>query len=150
MTEHNFYDLDARVHMPSLYDSTVADAALDAYLDPDDRIAGGLAFLLCDDDGRLMQPILVSEVPNPTTDEDRWRAMRWAIGLCEMVSDDHNGPLSLVLGLVREDGAVCDEDRAWHQVALDACAEAGVALIGVHVVTMSGIRALPDARSAAA
>lgn len=149
MNYDNRFDLNARVQMPSLFDPEVANDALEAFLDPDDRIAGGLAFLFCDDDGRLMQPILVADVPHPTSHDERWTAMRWAVGLCEMVGDDHNGPLGLLLALVREGGGVCDDDRAWHQVALDACAEADVPLIGVHVVTMDGAAQLPTAARAA-
>lgn len=149
MTYDNRFNLNARVHMPSLFDPDVANDALEVFLDADDRMAGGLAFLFCDDDGRLMQPVLVPDVPQQTTDEERWTAMRWAIGLCEMVCDDHNGPLGLVLAVVHETGVVCDDDRAWHQVALDACAEADVPLIGVHVVTMDGALVLPTTARAA-
>jgi hypothetical protein len=66
-----------------------------------------------------------------------------------MVDDEDSGPLGLVVALVRETGPVCDEDRAWHQVALDACAEAGAPLIGMHVVTMEGAVVLPTARESA-
>lgn len=149
MNYDNRFDLNARVQMPSLFDPEVANDALEAFLDPDDLIAGGLAFLFCDDDGRLMQPILVADVPDPTSHDEQWTAMRWAVGLCEMVGDDHSGPLGLILALVREDGGVCDDDRAWHQVALEACAEAAVPLIGVHVVTMDGALQLPTALRAA-
>ncbi len=135
--------------MPSLHDPDVANDVLDAFLDPDDRIGGGLAFLFCDDDGRLLQPMLVSDVPERATDRQRWTAMRWATGLCEMAGDEHNGPLSLIVAIVRETGPVRDDDRAWHQVALDACAEVGVPLIAVHVVTLEGALVLPTASRAA-
>lgn len=149
MTHKNRFDLNARVHMPSLFDPDVANDALEVFVDAEDRMAGGLAFLLCDDDGTLIQPILVSDVPRPTSGEDRWAAMRWAVGLCEMVGDDHLGPLGLILAVVHEAGGITDEDRAWHQVALEACAEAEVPLIGVHVVTMDGALVLPTAARAA-
>lgn len=149
MTHENRFDLNARVHMPSLFDPDVTNDALEVFLDAEDRMAGGLAFLLCDDDGTLIQPILVSDVPRPTSNHDRWSAMRWAVGLCEMVSDDRHGPLGLILAVVRETAGITDDDRAWHQVALDACAEADVPLIGVHVVTMAGALVLPTATRAA-
>lgn len=143
------FDLDARAQMPSLYDPDVANDALEAFVEPDDRLAGGLAFLFCDADGRLLQPVLVADVPDPPSDEQRRTAMRWATALCEMVSDEHSGPLGLVMAMVRETGPVSDEDRAWHQVALEACAEAEVPLIGMHLVTLDGALVLPTASRAA-
>lgn len=148
MKEHTF-DLDARAQMPSLFNPDVANEALDAFVEPDDRIRGGLAFLFCDAEGRLLQPVLVSDVPDPATAEQRVQAMRWAVALCEMVSDEHHGPLSLLLALVRARGHVTDGDRAWHQVALEVCAEADVPLIGTHIVTMEGPLALPATSRAA-
>ncbi len=145
----NTFDLTDRSQMPSLHDPEVCQDALEAYLDPEDRMTDNLAFLFCDDDGHLLQPVLVPAPPPPAAEGQRWAAMDWATELCEMVGDDHHGPLSLVLAIVREDGPVCDDDRVWHQVALDACAEAGVPLIGVHVVTMAGAQLLPTAPHAA-
>lgn len=149
MSDDFNFELDARSEMPSLVDPEVANAALEAFVDGDDRLTGGLAFLFCDRDGRLMQPVLISELPHSVSQEDRWAALRWATGLCEMVDDEHTGPLGLVAAVVRESGPVCDEDRQWHQVALDACAEVGAPLIGMHVVTMDGAVALPTAPEAA-
>ena len=143
------FDLDARAQMPSLFDPAVANDALEAFVEPDDRVAGGLAFLFCDAEGRLLQPVLVGDAPDPASAEQRWQAMRWATALCETVSDDHSGPLGLILAVIREAGSISDEDRAWHQVALETCAEADVPLIGVHVVTMDGALVLPTASRAA-
>lgn len=149
MSDDKTFDLRARAQMPSLTDPEVAGAALEMFLEPDDRVAGGLAFLLCDRDGKLLQPILVDDVPDPVTTSDRRAALQWAIGLCTMVGDEHSGPLGLLLAITRETGPVCDGDRAWHQVALDACAQADVPLLGVHVVTLHGALALPTAPRAA-
>lgn len=145
MTEDNDFDLSARGQMPSLRDPAVAHAALESFVDEDDRVAGGLAFLFCDRQGRLLQPVLVADVPDPASTEERWAAMRWATGLCEMVSDEHSDPLGLLLAVVRATGAVCDADRDWHQVALDACAEVDAPFVGMHVVTLDGVVALPSA-----
>ncbi|MCK0112615.1 hypothetical protein MWU75_10730 [Ornithinimicrobium sp. F0845] len=149
MTDDNIFNLDARPAMPSLWDPEVANAALDAFVDEDDRMTGGLAFLFCDEEGKLLQPVLVADLPTPLRAADRWTALRWATGLCEMVGDDHAGPLGLILAVVREEGPVCDEDREWHQVALDACAEVGAPMLGMHLVTMDGVVALPAALRAA-
>lgn len=149
MTDNKTYQLDARVAMPSLWDPEVAGAALEAFVDEDDRMSGGLAFLFCDDEGKLLQPVMVSDIPAPLTIDDRWTALRWATGLCEMVGDDHAGPLGLIMALVREHGPICDADRTWHQVALDACAEAEVPMLGMHLVTMDGVVTLPAALRAA-
>ncbi|WP_256840723.1 hypothetical protein [Ornithinimicrobium cryptoxanthini] len=145
MSDNKRFDLTARAQMRPLHDPEVANAALEAFLDEEDLVNGGLAFLFCDREGHLMQPILVSDVPDPAGPEERWAAMRWAIALCEMVGDEHAGPLALVLAIVREAGPVCDADREWHQVAIDACAEAEVPLIGVHVATLAEAVALPTA-----
>jgi len=149
MTDDKTFRLDARVAMPSLLDPQVANAALEAFVDEEDRMTGGLAFLFCDDEGKLLQPVLVSDIPAPLSRDDRWTALRWATGLCEMVGDDHAGPLGLILAVVREHGPICDEDREWHQVALDACAEVGAPMRGMHLVTMDGVVALPAALRAA-
>ena len=149
MTDDNAYDLDARVSMPSLHDPNVANDALEAFLDADDRLSGGLAFLFCDEDGKLMQPILVNDLPTSITTEHRWEAMRWATNLCQMVAADQAGPLTLLLGVMRESGPICDEDREWHEIALAACHQADVRLIGMHVVTMERATAMPTITQAA-
>lgn len=149
MSDDKTFDLRVRAQMPPLTDPEVAGAALEMFLEPDDRVAGGLAFLLCDRDGRLLQPILVDDVPEPVTTADRRAALQWAIGLCTMVGEDHQGPLSLLLGVIRESGQVCDDDRDWHQVAIESCARAEVPLLGVHLVTLEGALALPTAPRAA-
>lgn len=150
MSDDNSFDLTVRAQMRPLRDPGVANAALEAFLDEEDLMNGGLAFLFCDREGHLLQPTLLPDVPDPVGPEERWAAMRWAIGLCEMVGDEHAGPLALVLAIVRDSGPVCDADREWHQVAIDACAEAEVPLIGVHVVTLAGAVALPTASLEAA
>lgn len=145
MSDNKRFDLTVRAQMRPLRDPEVANGALEAFLDEEDLVNGGLAFLFCDREGHLMQPILVSDVPDPASHEERWAAMRWAIALCEMVGDEHEGPLALVLAIARAAGPVCDADREWHQVAIDACAEAEVPLIGVHVATLAGVVVLPTA-----
>lgn len=149
MDDKTVFDLSSRAAMPSLYDPQAAAAVLEKFVDREDRAAGGLAYLFCDEDGKLLQPVLAPHETTGVDDEDRWQALRWATGLCTMVGDNHPAPLGLILAVVRESGPVCDEDRAWHQVALDACAEVGAPLLAMHLVTSEGVSELPAAPRAA-
>lgn len=141
------YDIAARAEMPSLRDPEIARAALDAALDEDDRMRGGMAILVCGADGRLLQPIFVQDVPPDADADERQRAMGWACDICHMV--EGGAALGLVLSLVRESGPVTDADRAWHQSALEACRAEQVDLLSMHVTTLAGSQLLPTASQAA-
>lgn len=141
------FDLRSRAEMPSLRDPLVAEAALEAALDEEDRVRGGLSILVCDPDGLLLQPIFIQDVPPDADAAERQHAIAWACDICHMVQED--ATLSLVLSLVRESGPVTDVDRAWHQSALDECARATVTLLSMHVTTLAGSELLPAASRAA-
>ncbi|MDP9397467.1 MAG: hypothetical protein M3P96_06400 [Actinomycetota bacterium] len=110
----------------------VADV-LDLVVSEADRRAGALAVLICDDQGRLLQPCVVSPLPPAPSEGEREHAVRMFAGAV--------GPGgSLLLAIARRDGlSLTDDDHGWAAAARRACG-AEVRLLGVHVVTAGGSR----------
>ena len=51
---------------------------------------------------------------------------------------------SVLLGCGRRRGLMpTDNDRAWHQEAIEACGRHGVRLLGFHLASPDGVEALP-------
>ena len=134
----------------SLSEPDIARDVLDLCVTDADRHRGGVSVLLCGPGGRLRQPVFLDGVPADPDPSERRATMDWATHACQPLPDARDQrPGSLLLALVRAEGGVCDDDRFWHQVALDACAGAGVELLGTYVVTLGGVHTLPTARRAA-
>ena len=57
---------------------------------------------------------------------------------------------SVLIGRGRPRGTAPDDlDRAWHQLAMDRCADHGVGLLGFYLATGDGISRLPEPLTAA-
>lgn len=136
-----FQDLPADWPSMPLTDPRITDDVLDLVVSGRDRGQGALIVLMCDPADRLLQPCAVSDV-----DEAR------AEGAHFVVMDAFASALSrlepeggLLLAIARGRGlAITDDDRAWHQGALDACRDSHVRLLGVHVVTNAGFVRLSE------
>jgi hypothetical protein len=123
---------DRRLREPRL----VADV-LDLVVRCSDRHAGGLAVLMCDLEGRLLQPVMVGELESGLSEDDY---VQMVGTFAELMA----GSGSLLLAIARRDGlSLTADDRAWCRAACRACSAAGVELLGFHVVTMSGSREVP-------
>jgi hypothetical protein len=119
----------------------VADV-LDLVVKEADRHSGALAVLLCDVEGRLMQPVVITDLPAHLSDAEREHLVGTFV---ETLGWDG----SLLLAIARRDGlSITPDDLAWSRAARRVCA-AEVELLGVHVVTVAGSREVPPAGEAA-
>ena len=126
-------DLDRPLTEPAL----VANV-LDLVISAADRRAGAIGVLMCDPDGRLVQPAVIGELKPDPTDEDRDR-------LVSVFVEAMGGHGSLLLAIARRDGlSISPDDVAWCHAASRVCAGSGVRFLGAYVVTMTGSREVPD------
>jgi hypothetical protein len=133
-----YHDLPDDLRSRPLTDPTLQADVIDLLLDDDDRRAGALAVVLCDEGDRGFQPIVLSDLGEGATVADLLR------------------PLDLLLPLVGEFGgsvlfargrprglAARDCDRRWHQATIDACRRHEVRLLGFHLAAPEGVEPLP-------
>ncbi len=92
--------------------------------------------LLCNDERRLVQPVVVSDVDWGACDAERHRR----IGVAVQAMGDHG---SLLVAIARRDNlSITAQDRAWARAAQFVCGDA-VPFLGLHVVTIDGSRVVP-------
>lgn len=109
---------------------------LDLVVSERDRHRGGLALLLCDDEDRLLAPVVVGELPDDLSDAEREQTVA-------TVCSAMDGRGSVLVAVARRTGlSVRTGDHAWARAAARACAE-GPRLLGVHVITVEGSREVP-------
>lgn len=144
----SFEDLPRDWATRPLTDPALVRDVLDLFVSRSDRETGGLALLLCSLAGRLRQPMFIKGLNLAAIREQREEAIDWVIQMCEEV-DDGASPLAVVLATVHAKGHPSDDDRAWHQCAIDRCRTAGIELLSMHVVLANDVVTLPSARKAA-
>ena len=113
----------------------VADV-LDLLVSEADRAAGAILIALCDGERRLLQPMIIGELP-----------ARAASGDCADMVEPLLGELAaqglaaaVLVALARPgDPTIGPGDQRWRAAVERACAD-GFELIGVHVVTAKGSR----------
>ena len=138
-----FTDLPADWPTRPLTEPRLVADVLDLLLSDADRRAGGLLIALCDADARLLQPIVIGDLPAGAAAGEGTEVL--APLFSGLADDGLSGSLLLALG--RPDGlSITAGDRAWRDAAEHACGGA-FRLIGLHVVTPDGSREVP--RSAA-
>jgi hypothetical protein len=135
MTYHDLPD-DIRSH--SLGEGTIRADVVDLILGIEDRRAGALAIMVCDEADRGVQPLVLGDLP---ADEGSAPLLEVLDLLLPMIGKEH-GAVLLARGR-RTSTAPTDDDRAWHQAALDACSRHRVRLLGFFVATPSGVEELP-------
>ncbi|MFQ6172960.1 hypothetical protein ACK8HX_15220 [Oryzobacter sp. R7] len=103
-----------------------------------DRMGGCVGLVLTGPGRTMGQPCVVNDV---TDDCDPAEFAPFLGQLADMVADGGGG----VLFVRGRPGSVLltDVDRRWHQVALDACREGGVPLLGAFLATPATVRAFP-------
>ena len=117
---------------------------LDLVVSERDRRRGALYALICDEEGRLMVPVAISD-DRPVVAEER-PAM--AHGLVRTVAQVGPG-LGLLVAIARRQGlSLRPEDHDWARLIAEECGE-DVRLLGVHVVTLDGSREVPRVAPAA-
>lgn len=114
----------------------VADV-LDLMVSDADRCAGGLAVLLCDEQGRLMQPGIISDLDYASSEAERAQML----GCFVTTMAEWFG--SVVFALARTDGlSITADDESWARAVQIACRDE-VRLLGFHLVTRDGSRLVP-------
>jgi hypothetical protein len=136
-----FQDLPADWPTMPLTDPRITDDVLDLLVSARDRDLGAIHVLMCDPGDRLVQPCVVDDVNGPRAGLTQFEIIDPIAGALRHIEPDG----SLLVAIARRRGLVItDDDRAWHQAAIDACRDSGVRLLGVHVVTHCGSARLPD------
>jgi hypothetical protein len=120
----------------------VADV-LDLMVSDADRCAGALAVLLCDEQGRLLQPGIISDL-----DYDASEAERSAL-LASFVTNLVPWFDSVLFALARADGlSITADDERWARAVQYACS-GEMRLLGFHLITRDGSRLVPGTVAAA-
>lgn len=138
LTPMTFTDLPSGWPARSLADRVLAADVVDLVVRDEDRATRCMTLLLCDDDGRMIQPVTVGDVPPESTDDER-RAFFDAFL-------DHLGHAlgGVVVAMGRPRGHwPTDDERAWHESAIAACRATGVALLGTYLATADGVTEMP-------
>lgn len=113
---------------PALFDDVV-----DLVVSVQDRWNGALYLLLCDGDGRLLQPCAISDVPEHCEDP---RAIEPFVSALS----EHGLDVGLVVVVARRGiPSPQDSDVSWMRAAEAACTSANVRLLGTAVATPLGV-----------
>lgn len=133
-----YHDLPPAWPALSLRDPRLAADVVDLVVRDDERDGCCLSLLLCDADGRMIQPVTVDGI-DPTSDEADRRALFEAFF-------GHLGSslAAVVVAIGRPRGSAPDDDtRAWHESALRTTRESGVELLATCLATRDGVTVLP-------
>ncbi len=140
MAVMSFHDLpQGQARDLDLSDHTHAADVIDLITLIEDRELGCFSAMLCDDHNRGVQPVCLNEIGQGQSAEVMAELLRLVLPLLTQTG----GSILLARGRVGPLRAT-DEDRKWHQRAIDLCREHGVKLLGFHVATPEGVRRLPD------
>ena len=144
MTGMTFEDLPPRASEIPLTNRRVAADVIDLIVGDTDRASGCVALMICDAEDRGIQPILLHDVPPDATAS----GLAQLLGMLLPLVADNGG--SILIGRGRQRGTAPDDvDRAWHQLAIDRCAEHDVDLLGFYLATRDGVFRLPEPLTAA-
>lgn len=139
----------------SLSHAGLARDVLDLVVSNKDRVGGGISVLLCGATGRLKQPVFITDAtPEQDLSAGTPVAKVALTALCQAAAEEPVEPQplgggSVLFAVVRARGGVTDTDRAWHQRVIEECREAGIRLLGVHLVTLDGVLTMPSLPSTA-
>ena len=121
-----------------LTEPQLIDDVLDLLVDERARRGRCLAVLVCDEQVRLVQPLLIEDLP-ARCDPDL--VQRTVDIVLEAMSDLARGSLLVALG--RADGlSITDDDRQWVAATHDALASTGWSLRSARVITLHGSRVI--------
>lgn len=139
-----FEDLPPRASKIPLTDRRVAADVIDLIIGDTDRATGCVGLMICDDEHRGIQPIVLHDVP----DDADATGLAQLLGLLLPLVSERRG--SVLIGRGRRRGTMPNDiDRAWHQTAIDLCGRAGVPLLGFYLATGDGVFRLPEPLTAA-
>lgn len=134
----NFENLPADWPTIPLTDPDHIADVLDIFVGPSDRRVGSLLILICDEQRRPVQPVIINDIEAGVPGGDHLPLAR----IAEEVAD-HN-PDSTVLCAVARPGRtrVTKTDRLWAQT-LDRAFAGRLELLGVHLITLDGTVPIP-------
>lgn len=139
MSAMSFDDLPPNARDIPLTDRRIAADTIDLIVSLEDRAHGCLGVMVCDDQHRGIQPIVLSDVPADAGTSGLESLLHLLLPLV------HDNGGSLLVSRGRPRGAVPNDiDRAWHQKTIDMCAAHGVPLLGFYLATYEGVFALPE------
>lgn len=140
MADMSFQDLpQGQARELDLSDHSHAADVIDLITLVEDRELGCFSAMLCDEDNRGVQPVCLNDVGPGSSAE----VMAQLLTLVLPLLTQTGGSILLARGRI---GPLrpTDDDRKWHQRAIELCREHGVKLLGFHVATPQGVRRLPD------
>lgn len=133
-----FADLPPNLRQLSLRDPVLAADVVDLCCLEDARQRGALVALICDADGRMLQPVLLDEIPWGAAAPERMLTFEVLLE----AAAEFDG--TLVIAFARIGGQITDTDRRWHQSAIEACGSDGSLLLGTYIASPSRVIRLPD------
>ncbi len=134
----SYHDLPPDLPAIPLTDTTVQADVIDLILGIEERRSGALALMLCDEGDRGVQPIVLSDLPPEASAAE----VRSLLDLLLPMVGETRG--AILLGRGRRRGLLpTDNDRAWHQTTIEACARHRVRLLGFYLASPDGVEALP-------
>ncbi|WP_353950063.1 hypothetical protein V6K52_10450 [Knoellia sp. S7-12] len=131
-----FDDLPKNFRELSVDDPILRADAIDLFVGLHDREEGCFAIVLLDEEHRVAQPVLITEMgdADPAALTAPVRALLTEVR-----------PPAIVSALGRRGSPLfTDTDRACHQLLVDVCRELQIELIGAYVATENLIREMPD------
>ena len=133
-----FHDLPPGWPARSLRDLRLAADVVDLVVRDADRAAGCITLLLCDDEGRMIEPVTVADVPMGAKGGERAAFFDAFLG--------HLGRSlgSVVVAIGRPSGrGPTDDERAWHESAVQAARAEAVELVATFLATGDGVVLMP-------
>lgn len=115
---------------------------LDVFVGMRDRMVGGMFLLLCDDERRPLQPIMIHN--DPDGDGPRPAAMFASLSRMAQGMADADMAASVLIGIARDGGLRASViDRAWADVFTRAFS-GKLQILGIHLITPRGSIPLED------
>lgn len=134
----SYHDLPEDIRTRPLSEPILQGNVVDLVLGIEERRSAAVALMLCDQQDRGLQPIVLTDLPEDAAVEELERLL----DLVLPVVGEMQG--SILVGRGRRRGLLpTDLDRAWHQATIQACARHGVRLLGFHLASPDGVAALP-------
>ncbi len=135
----SYHDLPHDIRTRPLGDPTLQGDVVDLVLGIEERRSGAVALMLCDEDDRGVQPVVLTDLPEDASVTD----LRRLLDLLLPVVGEQRG--AILVGRGRRRGLLpSDLDRQWHQATIEACDRYGVRLLGFHLASPDGVAALPQ------
>ena len=138
----SFEDLPPDWAQRPVTDPAITADLLDLVVGDRDRHQGAIGLLLCGPSGRLLQPVVVSVSRDEVQGDDHRRVFDVMAQAFGDLSDGARP--GMLVAVARPDYRhAARDDARWRDAAVTSCAEHGVDLLGVWLVTPDVIRPLP-------